>query len=350
MTETSPTPPGRPAPGRDLVRLANGPLPCATVQGWCPPWCSPCSPSWWWPPPWSSSSCSRRAVRSPPSLTAALPAQAQAYRLQGALLDQETGVRGFGITGQPSFLQPYTAGVATCADAAARLRALIGHDQLLAADLGHIQQGGADGQSRSYAMLLIAPQPRAAERAGHRAAGPEQAVLRSASRRCSPPGRTPPGGGHGPQQQPDGKHPHDHYPTCRHPGRVFLLASAVPALTLRNAVVRAAGPAGAPRVMWCAATSAATSRRPAPRTCEPWRPMSRPCGASWPGRWPARAPPRRRRPGRPRTSMPRRPTCCAPMPSLSSSPMWPPHDLQERLRKVASFRQPSAGEALRRPA
>ena len=29
-----------------------------------------------------------------------LPAQAQAYRLQGALVDQETGVRGFGITGR----------------------------------------------------------------------------------------------------------------------------------------------------------------------------------------------------------------------------------------------------------
>jgi signal transduction histidine kinase len=84
-----------------------------------------------------------------------LPAQAQAYRLQGALLDQETGVRGFGITGQPSFLQPYTAGVATQADAAARLRALIGHDQLLAADLGRIQQA-AQTWRRSYAMPLIA--------------------------------------------------------------------------------------------------------------------------------------------------------------------------------------------------
>ena len=39
-----------------------------------------------------------------------LPAQAQAYRLQGALVDQETGVRGYGLTGDQRFLQPYTAG------------------------------------------------------------------------------------------------------------------------------------------------------------------------------------------------------------------------------------------------
>src|SRR5262249_33131506 len=35
-----------------------------------------------------------------------LPAQVQAYRLQGALVDQETGVRGFAITGRRDFLRP----------------------------------------------------------------------------------------------------------------------------------------------------------------------------------------------------------------------------------------------------
>ena len=69
-----------------------------------------------------------------------LPAQAQAYRLQGALIDQETGVRGFGITGQRSFLQPYTAGLATEGSAAARLRTLIGGNPLLAADLHNLEQ------------------------------------------------------------------------------------------------------------------------------------------------------------------------------------------------------------------
>jgi signal transduction histidine kinase len=82
------------------------------------------------------------------------PAQAQAYRLQGALIDQETGVRGLAITGQASFLQPYTAGLVTQADAAARLRALIGHDQLLAADLDNIQQA-AQAWRRTFAVPLI---------------------------------------------------------------------------------------------------------------------------------------------------------------------------------------------------
>ena len=56
-----------------------------------------------------------------------LPAQVQAYRLQGALVDQETGVRGYGHH-RPDvrFLQPYTAGLATEKAAAAQLRVLIG--------------------------------------------------------------------------------------------------------------------------------------------------------------------------------------------------------------------------------
>jgi signal transduction histidine kinase len=84
-----------------------------------------------------------------------LPAQAQAYRLQGALLDQETGVRGFGITGTRDFLHPYTAGLATEAAAAARLRQLIGDDRQLAGDLTRLE-AAADSWRRSYALPLIA--------------------------------------------------------------------------------------------------------------------------------------------------------------------------------------------------
>src|ERR1700685_627403 len=84
-----------------------------------------------------------------------LPAQAQAYRLQGALIDQETGVRGMGITGQASFLQPYTAGLATEASAAARLRALIGGNDLLAADLRNLEQAASTWR-RDFAMPMIA--------------------------------------------------------------------------------------------------------------------------------------------------------------------------------------------------
>ena len=72
-----------------------------------------------------------------------LPAQAQAYRLQGALVDQETGVRGYGLTGDARFLQPYTAGLASEKAAAAQLRTLIGGKKLLTADLARIERAAA---------------------------------------------------------------------------------------------------------------------------------------------------------------------------------------------------------------
>jgi signal transduction histidine kinase len=83
-----------------------------------------------------------------------LPAQAQAYRLQGALIDQETGIRGFGITGQPGFLQPYTAGLATETSAAVRLRTLIGGNPLLAADLRNLEQSAITWR-RDFARPII---------------------------------------------------------------------------------------------------------------------------------------------------------------------------------------------------
>jgi hypothetical protein len=96
-----------------------------------------------------------------------LPAQAQAYRLQGALVDQETGVRGYAITGDSRFLQPYTAGLATENDAEARLHALIGGQQPLAADLNtHLAAAAARDSARLsrfrslqdwvYAAILVA--------------------------------------------------------------------------------------------------------------------------------------------------------------------------------------------------
>jgi signal transduction histidine kinase len=84
-----------------------------------------------------------------------LPAQAQAYRLQGALVDQETGVRGYGITGDVRFLQPYTSGLSIEASAAARLRALVGATDPLAADLASLERA-AQGWRRADAIPLIA--------------------------------------------------------------------------------------------------------------------------------------------------------------------------------------------------
>jgi len=82
------------------------------------------------------------------------PAQAQAYRMQAALVDQETGVRGYGITGDARFLQPYTSGRVVEAHAAAQLRALAGPDRPMAADLAAIQRAAARWRGR-YAVPLI---------------------------------------------------------------------------------------------------------------------------------------------------------------------------------------------------
>jgi signal transduction histidine kinase len=83
-----------------------------------------------------------------------LPAQAQAYRLQGSLIDQETGVRGYGLSGDVRFLQPYTAGLATEKAAAAQLRALISGKKAPTADLARIERA-AQAWRTGYAAPTI---------------------------------------------------------------------------------------------------------------------------------------------------------------------------------------------------
>jgi signal transduction histidine kinase len=83
------------------------------------------------------------------------PARTSAARLQNAQIDQETGVRGYLLTGEPSFLEPYTAGVATEQDEAAQVTALVGDRPELAADLAAIRAAGAEWR-RSYVAPNIA--------------------------------------------------------------------------------------------------------------------------------------------------------------------------------------------------
>jgi signal transduction histidine kinase len=66
-------------------------------------------------------------------LSETMPAATEAHRLQGALLNQETGIRGYAITGDPQFLEPYDRGRQEQTRAANRLRELlVGHPGLLA--------------------------------------------------------------------------------------------------------------------------------------------------------------------------------------------------------------------------
>ena len=119
-----------------------------------------------------------------------LPAQAQAYRLQGALVDQETGVRGYGLTGDLRFLQPYTTGRAAEQAAAARLRALVGGKPPLIRDLARIERAAAGLADRLRDPIHRAGPARPAERQPTWPSWTGASTPSTGSGCCSPP-RTP---------------------------------------------------------------------------------------------------------------------------------------------------------------
>lgn len=83
------------------------------------------------------------------------PARVAAYQLQAALRDQETAVRGYAIAADPRFLEPYSDGQSAEVAAAADIRGyLTGHDDLLA-DLGSIEAAAAAWRA-NYAEPLVA--------------------------------------------------------------------------------------------------------------------------------------------------------------------------------------------------
>ncbi|MER6240917.1 ATP-binding protein [Streptomyces clavifer] len=83
------------------------------------------------------------------------PARASSFQLQNSLLDQETGVRGFALTGDDSFLEPYEAGMRAERLRLDRVRVLVGHEQPFAADLDRIEEA-ARVWRRQQAEPLIA--------------------------------------------------------------------------------------------------------------------------------------------------------------------------------------------------
>jgi signal transduction histidine kinase len=83
------------------------------------------------------------------------PARVQAYALQAALRDQETAVRGFVITADRQFLAPYYAGQEAEKTAAASVRERVGAHSALVTDLVAIEQG-AQMWRQSYAEPIIA--------------------------------------------------------------------------------------------------------------------------------------------------------------------------------------------------
>ena len=83
------------------------------------------------------------------------PARSAAYRLQAALRDQETAIRGYAISADRQFLDPYAVGKSEENAAADDIRRAAGGRSLLVEDVDAIVRAGAAWRT-SYAEPLIA--------------------------------------------------------------------------------------------------------------------------------------------------------------------------------------------------
>nr|WP_277441048.1 sensor histidine kinase [Streptomyces sp. SPB162] len=85
------------------------------------------------------------------------PALVTSVRLESAFINQETGARGYGLTGEPGFLEPYRSGLQQQKDAVALLRDLLADDSTAAADLEEILVNAKTWQSRFGQPVAAAP-------------------------------------------------------------------------------------------------------------------------------------------------------------------------------------------------
>ncbi|MFK0100676.1 CHASE3 domain-containing protein [Streptomyces sp. NPDC091040] len=83
------------------------------------------------------------------------PARSASFQLQNALLNQETGVRGYVLTGDDSFLEPFAAGKKEETDRLARVRSAMSGEQPYSRDLDRIAAAAAEWR-RVHADPLIA--------------------------------------------------------------------------------------------------------------------------------------------------------------------------------------------------
>ncbi|MFE5075583.1 sensor histidine kinase [Streptomyces halstedii] len=82
------------------------------------------------------------------------PARSSSFQLQTSLLDQETGVRGYALTGDASFLEPYEAGMAAERLRLGRVRELVGDEQPFADDLDRIEEAADEWRARRAGPLI----------------------------------------------------------------------------------------------------------------------------------------------------------------------------------------------------
>ncbi|WP_406089615.1 CHASE3 domain-containing protein [Streptomyces sp. NBC_01013] len=84
------------------------------------------------------------------------PARSASFQLQNALLDQETGVRGYALTGDASFLEPYAAGKRNEQTRLAQVRSAMGDDGPYANDLERIATASARWRGQHAEPLIAA--------------------------------------------------------------------------------------------------------------------------------------------------------------------------------------------------
>ena len=85
------------------------------------------------------------------------PALIEAVRLEASLINQETGIRGYGLSGQKDFLSPYTQGLADEKAAVDRLDTLAAGDPKAEADLRLVLSSAETWQADVARPIAAAP-------------------------------------------------------------------------------------------------------------------------------------------------------------------------------------------------
>jgi signal transduction histidine kinase len=85
------------------------------------------------------------------------PALVESVRLESALVDQETGTRGYALSGRSEFLQPYAAGLARQQDAVTVLRALTAGDRTASTDLNVVLERAGRWQRDTARPIAASP-------------------------------------------------------------------------------------------------------------------------------------------------------------------------------------------------
>ncbi|MEW2389971.1 CHASE3 domain-containing protein [Streptomyces venezuelae] len=121
---------------------------------------------------------SRTATISKDLVDVRSPALTTAIRLETAILNQETGIRGYGLTGTPEFIAPYRRGLDEQKASTARLADLLEDDSEGRKDLSAVREAVASWQEKFARPVAAAPPGAPSSLASERAAEGKKAFDR----------------------------------------------------------------------------------------------------------------------------------------------------------------------------